>query len=155
MQQSLRNQAIQNFISSVEAGHLPTPHWSTNGLRLTRVSTDPDTRECIVCRVPLLGDQKRLCSGHWDFVILDESLRSYRDIANYAKKNMIGLYILHKPYGGHWYPIFKGVIRCQVCGDRTILVESLQNADGQVLKSHVVCRDHASFRCDDLNHHTD
>ncbi len=153
MQQSLRNQAIQTFINAVEAGQLPTPGSGPSGLRITRPNEDPDTRKCIVCHVPLLGLQRDLCSGHWDFVILDDSLRSYRDITDYLKQNMVGLHITHEKWQGHWYVVFKGGVACEVCGQRTTLIESLRNAEAKALKSHRVCPDHASFRWDEPNHY--
>jgi hypothetical protein len=150
MQQSLRNQAIENFINAVEAGKLPSIGSGPSGLRITRPNEDPDTRKCIVCHVPLLGIQRDLCSGHWDFVIIDQSLRSYRDITDYLKQDMIGLYITHEKWQGHWYVLFKGGVSCEVCRQRTTLIESLCNAEGKVLKSHRACPDHASFRWDEL-----
>jgi hypothetical protein len=149
MQQSQRNQAVQKFLDDYRSGPVPSLDKLSTDLRLIPASANSTKGTCTVCGVLLLGRQDRLCSGHWDYIFLDEIFHTLQYIAEFVEGNLNGLHITHDAWTGHWLPLYKGALSCEVCGIRTGLTEKLRNINGDVLKSHQVCLDHASFKSDE------
>lgn len=109
----------------------------------------PDLRKCQICKTPLVGRQEFFCFGHWDYVIVDLPLqRPYyellKDFAEWLRNNLLGPAIAYSQI--HWLGVIKGHSRCEVCDRSSPIIEQLMNNDGNVLKQHIVCQDHASFR---------
>ena len=72
--QTHRNAAIRGFIEEVRAGQIPgigTP----NPMRVLMTVNVEDAPEgqCAVCHCELVGRQTTLCSGHWDYVLFDDT----------------------------------------------------------------------------------
>jgi hypothetical protein len=122
MQQSQRNQAVQKFLDDYRSGPVPSLDKLSTDLRLIPASANSTKGTCTVCGVLLLGRQDRLCSGHWDYIFLDEIFHTLQYIAEFVEGNLNGLHITHDAWTGHWLPLYKGALKN--CGTSMVMSSS-------------------------------
>ena len=143
-----RNDVVIRFIQRIDDGEIVS--LDLEGLRLisprSRGTNDGPT--CSVCGCGLLGTQKGLCTGHWDYLRVEgvDPDQRYADfllaLRGWLSRRASGLWV-DAVYAG-WPAV--NHCRCEVCGVATSLVEQLGNDRGEILKHHFVCADHRSFR---------
>lgn len=98
---------------------------------------------CAVCGTPLLGEQVRFCSTHWDYLLVDwdactvgnsESWLGFPTPGFILEEHARGLEITTDLCANNEI--------CEVCEHSAIATESIVNRNGVVLKKHDVCTDH-------------
>lgn len=104
---------------------------------------------CAVCEIATARESLKLCQGHWDYVVIDDSdWRPYLVFEDYVQNicrtELLFLSVRH--FRGHYMGVLKGGYRCQICGDVSGIVEELINAQEESVKRHSVCIEHATFR---------
>ena len=148
--QTQRDAAIRGFIEAVRAGQIPgigTPN-PMRVLTTVNVEEAPEGR-CAVCHCELVGRQTMLCSGHWDYVLFDETdVRPYTEyltrLADWLEATMESLHVY--PHWTHYLAATRGGSVCEVCEKPTSHAEDLIDGTGKLVKRHYVCKDHVSFR---------
>ena len=159
MIQQKRSHAVSQLIKRIERGEVVPLDLQEDVRFVFRESeTLADPKHCAICGIPLVGCQEGFCAGHWDCVIVDIPVRDpytvlLRDVAVWLRENLVGPTIVHTH--GHWHGVMTGHLRCELCDRPTPIIERLQNHHGTVVKLHVVCHDHASFRTtnEDVHQH--
>jgi|GEM_PF-6099148 len=155
MEQLSRGQAVLEFIELLKAG-IPIPQRFHEGSRVyfADAIATADDNCCVVCGLQLVGKQKMLCAGHWDWLQF-EPLEDFEFEQNphHSLIEFLNIYVrrtLVIPTQNHWQAGLHGHSRCELCQRITLNVEMLVNLPlGSVLKRHTVCREHASFRWED------
>lgn len=116
---------------------------------LTKDSDVGATERCLVCGIPLCGNQREFCWGHWDFIVVRSSDTLELSSSGEAQvvdelRTLTGLKVRHiRPY---YIGIAKGKCRCSVCNDLMGISERIIDASGGLVKWHYVCMDHMTFR---------
>jgi len=107
------------------------------------------TDRCLVCGIPLCGNQGEFCWGHWDFIVVrvpedsDGTSSECSDVVA-ELRTLTGLEVRQKrPY---YIGVTKGKCRCSVCDDLVGISERIVDANGNLVKRHYVCVDHVTFR---------
>lgn len=107
------------------------------------------TDRCLVCGIPLCGNQSEFCWGHWDYLVVripdgcDGVLSGCSEVVD-ELRTLTGLEVRQKrPY---YIGVTKGKCRCSVCNDLVGISERIVNANGDLVKWHYVCVDHVTFR---------
>ena len=150
MIQVKRSEAVSRLIERIENGDLVALDLQKEIRFIFQEHvSQPDSRKCQICQTPLVGRQEFFCLGHWDYVIVDLPInRPYfellNDFATWLCNNLTDPEIVYSQ--SHWLGVIKGHSRCEFCDRPSPLIEQLVNRNGTVLKKHIVCHDHASFR---------
>ena len=156
MEQLARGKAVLEFIEQLRAG-IPIPQRYHEGARIyfaDALATANDN-SCVVCGLQLIGKQKMLCAGHWDWIQF-EPLEEFEFEQNPSASLIEFLHIFLRrtliiPSQNNRQAGLHGHSRCELCQRITLHVESLVNLPlGSVLKRHTVCLEHASFRWEDV-----
>jgi hypothetical protein len=157
MEQLSRGFAVLDFIKQLRAG-VPIPQRIHQGSRVyfADAIATADKNACVVCGLQLVGRQKMVCAGHWDWLQF-EPLEEFEFEQNPSHSLIEFLHIfLRRTFvvttHNNWQAGLHGHSRCELCMRITLNVEVLINAtSGAELKRHTVCPDHATFRWDDLS----
>ena len=155
MEQLSRGTAVLDFIEQLRAG-IPIPQRYHEGARVffADALATAGNNSCVVCGLQLIGKQRMLCAGHWDWIQF-EPLEEFEFEQNPAKSLIEFLHIYLRRtliISSHnsWQAGLHGHSRCELCQRITVNVEILVNLPlGSELKRHTVCPEHASFRRED------
>lgn len=151
MFQSARDREVKELINALEAGST-APTTLHHGARLyfpaDMQETEPGT--CLVCAATLIGQQQHLCSGHWDWLLF-APLEELQYVINptAALIEFLEIFLVDTLIWSSDRNIElaqPGRSRCEVCNCITANVEELRNKDLQLIKDHVVCPAHQTFR---------
>ena len=156
MEQTARGQAVRDLIDQLEAGGR-IPSLLHDGAQIyfddAVALAIPGT--CVVCGLQLLGQQRELCAGHWDWVKfepLEENQLEFNPnsaLIEFLYINLRETFVITSKT--HWQAGLKGHSRCELCNRTTLNVEKLVTLPhGSTLKSHTVCVEHATFRCEKI-----
>ncbi|MSZ16317.1 MAG: hypothetical protein F2618_01485 [Actinobacteria bacterium] len=155
MEQLSRGLAVLEFIQQLKSG-IPIPQRFHEGSRVyfaDALATAED-KTCVVCGIQLVGHQRMVCAGHWDWVQF-EPLEEFEFEQNPHQSLIEFLFInlrrtLVIRTRNHWQAGLHGHSRCEVCKRITLNVEVLVTLPhGSHLKRHTVCPEHATFRWED------
>ena len=148
MFQTERNHAVTEWISQLLAGATP-PKDFHHGARVyfSAPTTAGSAGSCIVCGTTLVGKQKTLCGGHWDWVPFEplelNQIDVRQSIAEFLEIQLTDSFILHHTENVELARRDKS--RCEVCDQITANVEELHNGRGFSIKRQIVCTDHQTF----------
>lgn len=154
MLQTKRHESVVELINDLDAG-APLPAELHHGARFyfPRAVNAAAAARCIVCNVQLIGQQRLLCSGHWDWVQFepfeefDYEMNPRISIIEFLQIHLSNTFIVTQRRS--WPAVLKEDAHCEVCGRLTDNVEQLWNRYATILKSHVVCPEHQTFRWED------
>jgi hypothetical protein len=147
--QQKRSRAVSQLVERIERGEVVPLDLQEEVRFVVRESeTLADPKHCAICRIPLVGRQEGFCVGHWDYVIVDIPVRDpyivlLRDVAVWLRENLVDPAIVRTH---DWRGATTGHLRCELCDRPSPIIERLQNHHRKIVKQHVVCHDHASFR---------
>lgn len=154
MFQTARARHVRTLIDELRAGS-PPPALIHEGARvyfpLAVEAATPGM--CVVCSTPLVGRQNSLCSGHWDWVLFEpleviaHEMFPVASIIEFLEIILGETSVWNSPSNEN--EARDGESRCEVCNVATPNVETLRSRYSSVIKEHIVCPAHQSFRWED------
>lgn len=154
MFQTARGRDVRTLIDQLRAG-APPPTLLHEGARLyfpLAVAASAPGR-CVVCATPLVGRQQWLCAGHWDWVLFEplevvaHEMFPVQAIIEFLEIILGQTSVWTSP--SNHDEARDGDSRCEVCNAATPNVETLRSRYSSVIKEHIVCSAHRTFRWED------